>query len=313
MAYIGPFAFNGIRFALGALVLAPLAWRRRPLFPHGHDVSASRAHGHDASASRAHGRDESAPRARPLVLRDGLIAGLILFAGASLQQIGMVYTTAGKAGFITSLYVVLVPLLGVLFFRYRVGFYNALAALLAAAGLYLLSMHGRLALERGDAFILAGAFAWALHVLVIARFAARSDPLRLASLQFAICGILSLLVMAFRETPTPAGLRGALLPLLYGGLLSVTVAYTLQVVAQRHAHPAPAAIILSLEAVFAAIGGALVLREALSSRELAGCVLMLAGVILSQARGRAALPQAQPSGERADTAVSPARGGARGR
>jgi len=270
MEHVGPFVFNGIRFALGALVLVPILL-------HGRRTAALRA--------KRSTREVGARPKRPL-LRGGLAAGLVLFAGASLQQMGLVSTTAGKAGFITGLYVVLVPLLGVLFLRQRIGFYNVAAALLAAGGLYLLSMSERLAIGSGDSLVLAGAFAWAVHVLVIARFAVRVDPLRLAFTQFAICAGLSLLTAAAVETIPSAGLRAAAVSILYGGLLSVGVAYTLQVVAQRYAHPAPAAILLSLEAAFAALGGAVVLGESLSSRELAGCAVMLGGVLLSQARRR---------------------------
>jgi drug/metabolite transporter (DMT)-like permease len=262
MAHVGPFTFNAIRFALGVLVLLPLAaWRRR------------------ARAGRAEPAPPAAPR-RALLVGGGL-TGLALFLGASLQQAGLVYTTAGKAGFITGLYVVFVPLLGLLWRRVP-SWHGWLGALLAAAGLYLLSITGRLALARGDALVLAGAFVWALHVLLIGRYAGALGPLRLAAIQYAICSLLSMIVAAAVETITLSGLRGAALPILYGGLISVGLAYTLQVIAQRRAPPAHAAIILSLEAVFAAAGGWAILGEGLSRRALAGGALMLAGAVLSQ-------------------------------
>jgi drug/metabolite transporter (DMT)-like permease len=258
MEHVGPFTFNGVRFALGSLSLVPL-WligRRR-------------------ATSRTAGRDT-----RVLLLAGG-VAGGALFLGASLQQAGLVYTTAGKAGFITGLYVVLVPLLG-LFWRQRVGPGGWVGAAAAATGLYLLSVRQGLSLDRGDALVLAGAFFWAVHVLVIGWWTSRVNAIELAALQFAICSALSLLVAVLFETITPEGITGAAIPILYGGLFSVGIAFTLQVVAQRDAAPTATAILLSLEAVFAALGGWALLGETLSWRGLAGCALMLAGVLTSQ-------------------------------
>ena len=264
MDYVGPFTFNGVRFALGSLSLVPLlvAGRKRPT------------------------PSESAPphiRTKSLLLLGGL-AGIVLFAGASLQQIGIVYTTAGKAGFITGLYVILVPILG-LFWRQRPGAWTWFGALCAAAGLYLLSITGRLSISPGDLLVLWGACFWAGHVLIVGWLSPKLGPVRLAFLQFVTCSLLSLLTAVFTEPIALQGICDAAIPILYGGLLSVGVAYTLQVVAQRSAPPAHAAIILSLEAVFAALGGRLILSEALSSRELLGCAFMLVGILVSQ-RGK---------------------------
>ncbi len=272
MDHIGPFTYNGVRFLLGALSLAPLLWlgrRTAPLLD---------------------------PGAKRLTLAGSLLAGLILFAGASLQQIGLIYTTAGKAGFITGLYVVIVPLLGLLWGQ-RTPWGTWLGALLAIFGLYLLTMSDRLALGEGDGLVLIGALFWAGHVLVIGWLAGRRvDPVLLACLQFIVCAVLSLAVALVSEPITLTGLRGATLPILYGGLLSVGVAYTLQVVAQRDAPPTHAAIILSLETVFAALGGWLLLNEVLAERGLLGCGLMFVGMLLSQlALGKAAPPPTEPA------------------
>jgi drug/metabolite transporter (DMT)-like permease len=258
MDHVGPLAFNALRFALGAAALLPLVALRR--------LSAARG--------------GAAVPSRCLVVY-GSVAGVVLFAGAALQQAGLVTTTAGKAGFITGLYVVLVPLSGLLW-RQRPGALRWLAVSLAVAGLYLLSVTGRLAMGPGDLLVLASALFWAAHVQVIARWAGRVDPVELAATQFVVCAALSGALSLLVERTTMAGITGALVPLLYGGLLSVGVAYTLQVVAQRHAPPTHAAILLSLEGAFAALGGALVLGERLSAREVAGCVLLLAGMLLSQ-------------------------------
>jgi len=211
----------------------------------------------------------------------GILIGTVLFAGASLQQVGLVYTTAGKAGFITGLYVVIVPILAVF-----IGQKSALGtwggALLAAVGLYFLSVTESFTIQFGDLLEIIGAFFWSVHVLLLARFSNKVGPIRLAFIQFVICSVLSLITGLIFEVITLQGIIDAAVPILYGGLGSVGIAYTLQVVAQRYAHPAHAAILLSLETVFAALGGWLILDEILSTRALVGCALMFAGMIFSQ-------------------------------
>jgi drug/metabolite transporter (DMT)-like permease len=215
------------------------------------------------------------------LLVGGAIAGAILFVGASLQQTGIVYTTAGKAGFITGLYVIIVPVLG-LFLKRRPGYRTWLGAGVAVTGLYLLSVAGRLTISRGDVLVLISAFAWAAHVIVIGRLSPRMDNIALACLQFATCSVLSLAGALVTEVLALEALVRALVPILYAGLLSTGVAYTLQVVAQRRVPAPDAAIIMSLEAVFAGVGGWLILSETLPFRGLVGCGLMLAGMLLSQ-------------------------------
>lgn len=261
MEHLGPFIFNGVRFALGGAVLVPLIiWRRR------------------RSADR---------RMRPAapLLRDGIIAGTVLFGGASLQQWGIVSTSAGKAGFITGLYVILVPILG-LTIGQRTGRNTWLGALMAVAGLYLLSVRGGFRMASGDLMVLGGAVFWAFHVQIIGRFVLRQDPLALASTQFFTVSAFSLITASFLEDWNTQALLSATGPILYAGLASTGIAYTLQVVAQRRAHPSHAAILLSLEAVFAVLGGWLLLSENLGPRELTGCVIMLAGMLFSQLGGR---------------------------
>lgn len=188
------------------------------------------------------------------------------------------------------------PLLGLLW-GHRTPWGTWIGALLAIAGLYLLTMNDRLTLTDGDGLVLISAFFWAGHVLAIGWLAGRhAEPVLLACLQFIVCGVLSLAIAVVSEPITLDGLRGAALPILYGGLLSVGVAYTLQVVAQRDAPPAHAAIILSLETVFAALGGWLLLNETLVGRGLIGCGLMFAGMLLSQlVLGKAAPPPTEPA------------------
>ncbi len=273
MEHVGPFWFTAVRFALGSLAILPLALLRRR--------TARGAAGRTRAEGSASAGVEAATASPLKLLPAGLLAGAVLFGGAALQQVGMVWTTAGKAGFITGLYVVLVPLVG-LFWGERAGWPRWLAALLAATGLFFLSVTRSLTLDRGDLLVLAGAFFWTAHVRLLGWLSPRTDPLALSCVQFAVCALLSGIAAALSEPLALGALLAAGLPILYGGLLSVGVAYTLQVVAQRRAPPAHAAVLLSLETVFAALGGALMLGERLGPRGLLGCALMFAGMICSQ-------------------------------
>ncbi|MBN1934668.1 MAG: DMT family transporter [Anaerolineae bacterium] len=268
MNYVEPFMFNGVRFALGSASLLPLLWFDR------------RRRGNDAGAARVDAQS---------ALWGGALAGAVLFMGSTLQQAGVVYTTAGKAGFITGLYVVIVPLMGLLWGQHSHG-RIWLGALLAVVGLYLLSVSGQFTFSPGALLVLIGAFFWAGHVQVIAWLTRKIDPLVLSFFQCMVCSALSLIAAAFTESISVAGIVQAAVPILYGGVMSVGVAYTLQVVGQKGAHPAHAAIILSLEAVFALIGGWLLLDETLSARGGIGCTLMLIGMLVSQLELRPGVP-----------------------
>ena len=261
MEAVGPFTFNGVRFALGCLVLVPVI-----LF---------------SGRKRAHRTPAEKKAERKALATSGLCAGGLLFSGASLQQMGMVTTTAGNAGFITGLYVVLVPILG-LFLSQRPSKGTWIGAVLAAAGLYLLSVTASFTFSPGDFLVFLGAFFWAGHVLVIGRFSPNLDSYRLAFVQYAACSLLSLAFAGLGEEMTVEGISRAALPIFYGGVCSVGIAYTLQIVGQKEAPSAHAAILLSLESVFAALGGWVILGELLSPRQLAGCALMLLGMLLSQ-------------------------------
>jgi drug/metabolite transporter (DMT)-like permease len=219
------------------------------------------------------------------VLIGSLVLGVILFAAGSLQQVGIVYSNASNAGFITGLYMVLVPLIG-LAFRHRPGLNAWLGTVLALVGLFLLSVKADFSMGYGDTLLLIGAVGWALHILAIDHFASRAAPLLLALGQFIVCGVLAVGVSVVWETTTWDQMRAATNVLIYAGVITVGVAYTLQVIAQERADPTHAAIILSLEAVFGAIGGYLFLQEQLTSRELWGCTLMLAGMLVSQVSWR---------------------------
>lgn len=258
MDYIGPFTFNGVRFALGALSLLPLVlFYKEDARPLGSgNIKAWQA---------------------------GIAAGVILFVAASLQQIGLLYTTAGKAAFITCLYIVLVPIIGI-FLQQRMSGTGWLGSVLALTGLYFLCVKENFTIAYGDLFELAGAFFWSFHILVIDRFSRKVDALQLALFQTITCSVLSLVTAAIWETITLSQIFAAGIPLLYGGICSVGIAYTLQIIGQKKAAPAPAAIILSMETVFAALGGYLILGEMLGPEEIGGCILMMTGMLLSQLR-----------------------------
>ncbi len=258
MDSIGPFLYSGLRFALAALVLLPLlaVLQRR------------------SAHTRASGLN------RPLLLGGGLM-GLALALGINLQQVGLLFTSVTNSGFITGLYVIIVPLLGLLIGQ-RAGLGIWLGASLAVIGMFLLSVGEGFQVASGDWLQLAGACVWGVHVLLVGFFAGRHDPLRLALIQFATCALISLLLAVIFEEIRFDAIIAAAPAILYGGLFGVAVGFTLQVVAQKHAIASHAAIILSLEAVFAAIAGAWLLGEALQLRGYLGCALMFAGMLLAQ-------------------------------
>jgi drug/metabolite transporter (DMT)-like permease len=258
MAYVGPLTYNAVRFALGAATLLPFILLLRPV--------------PDASGPR---------RSLRFLLCAGVLIGLALFGGSTMQQVGLLTTTAGKASFVTSLYVVLVPIAG-LFLGQRCGWSVWAGALLAVAGLYLLTIRESFAIGQGDLLVLIGAFFWTVHVHLIGYFAKRANPLPLACLQFAVCSVLSLVgAVVFEEVRLPPILSAAI-PILYGGVLSAGVAFTLQIICQRTSPPAHAAIVMSLETVFAVLAGYVMLDERFGPRDFAGCALMFTGLLVVQ-------------------------------
>lgn len=258
MDHVGPFLFTALRFGLGALSLVPLVlwqWRRRPARP--------------------------SPTPGTGLLAGGLLMGLALTVGINIQQVGLLFTSVTNSGFITGLYVIMVPLLGLLVGQ-KTGRGTWLGGILAVLGLGLLSLGDGWTVAPGDWLQLAGAVVWGAHVLLVGYCVSRHDALLLALLQFITCAVLSFgLALAFEGIDWHAVMQAAP-ALLYGGPVAVGIGYTLQVVAQRHAIASHAAIILSLEAVFAAVAGALLLEETLALRGYLGCALMFAGMLVAQ-------------------------------
>lgn len=255
MEFTGPFTFNACRFLLGGLLLIPLVIAQKPKQFSKFQMQYS--------------------------IKGGILGGILLFGGASLQQIGMIYTTAGNAGFITGFYVVMVPIFGLIFSQ-KTNINIWIGAVLALLGIYFLSVNKDFTASKGDIYVFISAFVWAFHVLIISKYAPIGNAILIAVIQFIICGFLSLIFALYAEPIIWDGIIKAGVPILYGGLLSVAVAFTLQVVAQKNAHPSLAAIILSTESLFAVIGGWLILNETMTYRGILGCSLMLVGMILAQ-------------------------------
>lgn len=264
MDYMTPMAYSGVRFLLGAVLLLPFALRR---------------------AGNLFRTPERAPSSMRYHLVGCLISGGFIFVGLAFQQYGLVWTTAGKAGFITSLYVVLVPFI-MLLIGHKILVGEILGAVLAVIGLYLLSFTGLTSLAPGDGLVLIGAFVWAGQVISLSFLSPKMDWLILGTGQALVCGILSFAsAVVLGETPTLAQLSDSWICILWGGIFSVTFGFTLQVVGQKHASPAASAIILQMEAVIAAITGWLFLKEVMTPRMVLGAAVMLAGLLISQLWG----------------------------
>ncbi|WP_408599766.1 DMT family transporter [Paraburkholderia heleia] len=263
---IGPFLFTGLRFLLGAGVVSVFLLARRGASERGAADS-----GNAAAPALFDGT----------LLRSGTVLGLVLAVAISLQQIGLGYTKIANAGFISSLYVVIVPMLGVLL-RHRTGIGTWLGAALAAVGLYFLSINEHFSVMYGDWYQLGCALVISIQVMLVGHYAPRHDPLALSIVQFVACGVVCLAIGLACEPLRAADIARAAPTILYGGALSVGIGYTLQVVAQRDAAPAHAAVIFSMEGVFAALAGWVALGETLMPRALAGCALMLAGLLACQ-------------------------------
>ena len=257
MDYLGPFTFNGVRNLIGGAALLPCI------------------------AFLGRGNRGNAPGSRKDLIIGGVCCGVLLFAASSLQQIGLVYTTAGKSGFITAFYIVIVPVLGI-FLRQKVGWKIWTAVGIALVGLYFLCITEGFSVNMGDFYVFLCALLFSLHILVIDHFAPRVDGVKMSCIQFFVCGLISLIPMFALETPTISGLLAGWFPLFYAGVLSCGVGYTLQIVGQKNVNPTVASLLLSLESCFSVLAGWIILGERLSVREGMGCVLMFAAIILAQ-------------------------------
>lgn len=262
MDHLGPFAFNASRSFVGGIALIPVI-----LFFGRFKKEAQRAE------ERAN---------RKTLLLSGVCCGLALGVASCLQQVGMQYTTVGKAGFITAMYIVIVPILG-LFFHKKVGVKLWVSVVIAIFGLYLLCMSGSLQLQKGDLLMLLCALAFSGHILVIDHFSPKVDGVQMSCIQFFVAGLFSAVCMLVVEgAPTSGDLFQSWAPILYAGILSSGVGYTLQIVGQKGVNPTIASLILSLESVMSVLAGWLFLHQSMSGREILGCVLMFVAIILAQ-------------------------------
>ena len=263
---IGPFTFNTVRYALAVVALLPVIY----IFSRKRNSENTV----DQDISRANGT-------KTLII-GGIATGIALFTASSLQQYAMAFTTAAKAGFITTLYVILVPIVGI-FLKKKIRPIIWFCALLAVIGLYLLSIKpGTFSISRGDFFVLLCALAFTGHILIIDYFSPKTDGVKLSCIQFAVVSIASFVAMMMTETFVLSEVLDAIIPLLYTGVLSSSVGYTCQIIAQKKADPVISSLILSLESVFAAIFGALILHESMSGREITGCAIMFVAIIIAQ-------------------------------
>ena len=267
MEHVGPFTFIAVRFALGALTLVPV------ILLQSRQSRKGAVHEGEMTDRRA--------RSGRVLWTGGILCGTALMIASSLQQFGIMRTTVGKAGFITAMYIIIVPILGIFTGR-KIRPHIWLCVLIAVAGLYLLSMNGSFVLQDGDALCLACAFVFAVQIMLIDHFADRADGVRLSAIQFLTASVLGTVMMFIFEKPSWTAVQNAGIPILYTGIMSSAVGYTLQIYGQRDTDPTVASLLMCLESVFAVLTGAVLLGERMSGWESAGCVVMFAAVILAQ-------------------------------
>lgn len=268
MDYVGPWTFNCIRSILGCLILIPVILLFSPK-----DKTVNSTNGIQTANSK-----------KALIKNTvigGILSGLCLCSATMFQQYGIIETSVGKAGFITALYIILVPFLSI-FLKKKIGLQNWISAIIAVIGFYIMSIHGYEKINRGDLMLLACALLFSVQILVIDHYVDRVNPIAMSSIQFAVSAIICSVGMFVIEVPAMSDIFAARIPILYAGIMSSGVAYTLQIIGQKNLPPTPASLLMSLESVFSALAGFVILHQVLSSNELIGCVLVFAGVILAQ-------------------------------
>ena len=266
MEYVGPFTFNAVRSIIGGMVLIPCIFLLDRLKKEDDKRECS---------------PEEKKKSRRTLLIGGICCGLCLCVASNLQQIGIGYTTVGKAGFITAMYIIIVPVLGI-FMKKKIGIQIWISVVMGVIGLYLLCMTESFSLSKGDAYVLLCALVFSFHILTIDHFSPLVDGVKMSCIQFLVSGVLSGIMMFLFEKPQIGGILAAWLPILYAGVMSCGVAYTLQIVGQKDMNPTVASLILSLESVVSVLAGWLILGQKLSMKELLGCVIMFGAIILAQ-------------------------------
>lgn len=263
MDYVGAFTFNSVRCLIGAVVLLPVIWFL------------------NRQNSPAEQTEQEKTAGRKTLFIGGAACGTALFLASNFQQFGIKYTTVGKAGFITACYIVIVPILG-LFLKRKCSSYIWTAVVMALIGLYLLCITDGFSIGKGDLLVLICAFLFSFHILIIDHFSPRVDCVKMSCIQFLVAGILSGILAMIFEHPDFTNITAAWIPLLYAGVMSCGVAYTLQIVGQKGMNPTVASLILSLESCISVLAGWIILGQSLSMREIIGCIIMFAAIILAQ-------------------------------
>jgi hypothetical protein len=262
MEYIGPFTFNAIRCVLGGLALIPVILVLKK--------------------KKETGAENQEKEDKKTLWTGGIACGVILCIASNLQQFGIMEASVGKSGFFTALYIVMIPVIGI-FIGKRPGIKLWFCVALAVVGMYLLCMKdGSFTIERADIMLLLCALAFSFHILVVDYFSPKVGGVKMSCIQFFVCGVLSAVGMLFTETPDISNIQAAWLPLLYAGLLSCGVGYTLQIIGQKGINPVIASLIMSLESVISALAGWVILGQVLSPKEILGCVLMFVAIIITQ-------------------------------
>ena len=271
MDYVGPFTFNTVRSLIGGIVLIPCIVLLKRINAGSKDTAGAAEHASGDPAGQ-----------RKVLLTGGVACGVLLCIASNLQQFGIMYTSVGKSGFITAMYIVLVPVVGI-FLKKKAGVKIWCSVAIAVCGLYLLCMTDNgFSIQKGDLLLLLGAVVFSFHILTIDYFSPKVDGVKMSCIQFFTCGILSMVCMFLFEQPQIGAILQAWMPIVYAGVLSCGVAYTLQIVGQKGMNPTVASLILSMESVISVIAGWLILHQKLSGRELLGCVLMFVAIILVQ-------------------------------
>ena len=285
MDYVGPFTFNMTRNMIGGLVLIPCVFLIKKL----NSSTPIQTQKTEADISNTEfPTPKNATRKNPekLVWIGGICCGLCLAVASSLQQLGIQYTTVGRAGFITACYIVLVPIINLIFFKKKCNPLIWFAVVLSVVGLYLLCMQGTFSLGKGEILVMLCAVAFSVHILVIDHFAPFVDCVKMSCIQFFVCGLVCSVPAFLLEHPQIINILQAWLPILYAGVLSSGVAYTLQIVGQKNMNPTVASLLLSMESCFSVLAGWLLLQQKLSVKELFGCVLMFTAIVLAQMPSR---------------------------
>lgn len=266
MDHVGPFTFLAVRSYIGAIVLLPCIWLLNKINPQTNENKTV----------------SEKKNARKTLLIGGLCCGLCLMSASAFQQIGIQYTTVGRAGFITACYIIIVPIINLIFFKKKCNKFIWFAVLLSFIGLYLLCMTDDFSINKGDLLVLICSVIFSLHILTIDHFSPLTDGVKMSCIQFLVCGILSTIPALIFENPNINDILQAWAPILYAGALSSGVAYTLQIIGQKNMNPTIASLILSLESCISVLAGWVLLGQKLTLREFGGCILMFVAIIMAQ-------------------------------